>query len=58
MNATLRNLLAFLLGCAGVAVAFWGVLEGVRLHHLLGFLSVPVGVALLVLAFRLSPITD
>ncbi|MFC3860093.1 hypothetical protein ACFOPQ_04860 [Deinococcus antarcticus] len=55
MNSTLRNLLAFLLGCAGVALAFWGVLEGTKLHHVLGLLSVPLGVVLLVAAFRLSP---
>ena len=54
MNATTRSLLAFLLGCAGVALAFWGVLEGAKLHHLMGLLSVPVGVALLVAAFKLS----
>lgn len=55
MNSTLRNLLAFLLGCAGVALAFWGVLESTKLHHVLGLLSVPLGVVLLVAAFRLSP---
>ena len=38
-----------------LALAFWGVLEGTKLHHVLGLLSVPLGVLLLVAAFRLSP---
>ena len=44
MNSTLRNLLAFLLGCAGVALAFWGAIWGIAGM----FLAVPIMVAMMI----------
>lgn len=54
MTATWRNLLAFVLGCTAVALGFWGVLQGVKLHHLLPLLGLPAGAVLLLAAFRIS----
>lgn len=55
MDTNGRNLLAFVLGCAGVAAAFWGVLESLRLHHALALASVPLGLGLVLAAFRVAP---
>lgn len=58
MNAWTRGMLAFLLGCLGVALAFWGVFQELRMHHILAVLAVPLGLTLLLGAFRVSPQTE
>lgn len=58
MNAWWRGLLAFSISSLGVALAFWGVVQGVRFHHLLSVLAVLPGVLLLAYAFRLAPRTE
>lgn len=55
MNAWWRGLFAFSISSLGVALAFWGVVQGAKFHHLLSLLAVLPGALLLTYAFRVAP---